>query len=150
MYKTLRVTRLYIEKYLKIRTKEGTIVPFKMNKAQIRLMQLVDDLEKAGKPVRILVLKARQMGFSTLTEGIIYKKTATRRFVNSFIIAHKDDATTNLFNMSKLYHDENPMRPMLKTSNAKELLFENPTRNQATMYHFKCAICYHIGRLLTY
>ena len=131
MYKTLRVTRLYIEKYLKIRTKEGTIVPFKMNKAQIRLMQLVDDLEKAGKPVRILVLKARQMGFSTLTEGIIYKKTATRRFVNSFIIAHKDDATTNLFNMSKLYHDENPMRPMLKTSNAKELLFENPTRNQA-------------------
>lgn len=129
MYKVLQDTRLYIESFLKIRTKEGKIVPFKMNQAQIRLEQLVDELEKAGKPVRILVLKARQMGFSTLTEGMIYKKTATRKNVNSFIIAHTDDATTNLFNMSKLYHEENPVRPMLKASNAKELLFENPSRN---------------------
>lgn len=50
--------------------------------------------------------------------------------MNSFIITHKDDATTNLFNMSKLFQERNPARPLLKNSNAKELIFENPTKNK--------------------
>lgn len=50
--------------------------------------------------------------------------------MNSFIITHKDDATTNLFNMSKLFQEKNPVKPLLKNSNAKELIFENPTKNK--------------------
>jgi len=69
------------------------------------------------------------MGFSTLTEALIYYRTATRKNVSSFIITHKDEATANLFRMSKLYQEKNPVRPMLKNSNAKELIFENPTKN---------------------
>lgn len=129
-YELLRNTRLYIEHFLKIKTKESKIVPFRMNEAQRRLYALVEQLREEGKPVRIIILKARQMGFSTLTEGLIYQDTATKENVNSLIITHKDEATTNLFNMSKLFHTHNPMRPMTRNSNAKELIFQNPSKNQ--------------------
>ncbi|WP_458407784.1 hypothetical protein, partial [Anaerotignum sp.] len=130
IYKTLADPKKYIESYLQIQTKENKIVPFRLNSAQIRLYELIMKLQAEGKPVRIIILKSRQMGFSTLTEALIYYRTATRKNTNSFIITHVDDATTNLFNMFKLYQEKNPMRPMQKNSNAKELLFENPTKNE--------------------
>ena len=129
MYKVLRDPRLYIENFLKIKTKRSTVEGFKLNSAQIRLYELIQKQKAEGRPVRIIILKARQMGFSTLTEGLIYHSTATQKNVSSLIITHKDEATTNLFNMSKLFHEHNPVRPMLKNSNAKELIFENPTKN---------------------
>ena len=67
------------------------------------------------------------MGFSTVTEAILFKKTATKHNVNSGIVAHKEDSTTNLFEMSKLYYENlpEPMKPARKKSNAKELVFNN-------------------------
>lgn len=129
-YDVLRDAKKYIEAFLCIKTKESEIVPFRLNSAQKRLYECIKEQQAAGKPIRIIILKSRQMGFSTLTEALIYYKTATRSNVNSFIITHKDDATTNLFNMSKLFQERNPARPLLKNSNAKELIFENPTKNK--------------------
>ena len=113
-YKVLQDPRLYIESFLKIKTKESRVENFRLNSAQLRLYQLITKQKKEGKPVRIIILKARQMGFSTLTEGLIYHSTATQKNVSSLIITHKDEATTNLFNMSKLFHEHNPVRPMQK------------------------------------
>ena len=123
-------TRDYIEHCLKIRTKSGEIIPFKLNAAQRKLYGIVHDQHAAGKPVRIIILKARQLGFSTLTEGMIFHACATRKNVNALIVAHREDATNNLFRMSKLFYDElpAPVKPMLRASNAQELLFENPSR----------------------
>lgn len=129
-YEVLRDAQKYIEAFLCIKTKENKIVPFRLNSAQKRLYECIREQQAAGKPIRIIILKSRQMGFSTLTEALIYYKTATKKNVNSFIITHKDEATTNLFNMSKLFQERNPARPLLKNSNAKELIFENPTKNQ--------------------
>lgn len=119
----------YIESCLKIRTKEGKLTKFVLNSAQKKLLAKIEELKALGKPIRIIILKARQMGFSTLTEGAIFQSTATTKLTNSLIIAHKEDASTNLFNMSKLFYEELPagIRPMKKASNAKELIFENPT-----------------------
>lgn len=130
-YSVLTDTKKYIEKFLHIRTKDGRIVPFRLNESQLRLYEVICTEEEKKKPIRIIILKSRQMGFSTLTEGIIYKKTATRKLRNALIITHKDEATSNLFNMSKLFYEKSPewVRPMLKNSNAKELIFENPTKN---------------------
>lgn len=128
-YEVLRDAKKYMESFLQIKRKDGKIVPFRLNSAQIRLYETIRQQEEAGKPLRIIILKSRQMGFSTLTEALIYYRTATRKNVSSFIITHKDEATANLFRMSKLYQEKNPVRPMLKNSNAKELIFENPTKN---------------------
>lgn len=130
-YSVLADTKKYIEHFLIIRTKEGKEVPFRLNESQLRLYEVICAEEAKKKPIRIIILKSRQMGFSTLTEGIIYKKTATKKLINSLIITHKDEATSNLFNMSKLFYEKSPewVRPMLKNSNAKELKFENPTKD---------------------
>ncbi len=130
IYEVLRDPKKYIESFLYIKTKKNEIVRFRLNSAQKRLYDLIMRLQAEGKPVRIIILKSRQMGFSTLTEAMIYYKTATKKNVNSLIITHKDEATTNLFNMSKLYQERNEARPMQKNSNAKEVLFENPTKDQ--------------------
>lgn len=119
----------YIESFLKIRTKEGKLVPFKLNSSQLRLLKKIEDLEKQGKPIRIIIAKSRQMGFSSLTEGLIFKRTATNKLTNSLIVSHTVDGSTALFNMSKLFYEEMPapLRPMKKNSNSKELVFENPS-----------------------
>ena len=120
----------YIESCLKIKTKSGTVVPFRLNDAQRKLYAVAKKQQDAGKPVRLIILKARQLGFSTLTEGLIFHACATRRNTNALIVAHREDATANLFRMSKLFYDElpAPVKPMLRASNAQELVFENPSK----------------------
>ena len=120
-------TKQYIEQYVKIRDKAGNIIDFIINEPQQRLYDIIKKLKKEKKPIRIVILKARQMGFSTLTESILFKETTTKFNVNTGIITHQDEATTNLFNMSKRIYDYLPdeMKPALKNSNAKELIFDN-------------------------
>lgn len=124
------IARDYIENCLKIKTKSGTVVPFRLNDAQQKLYAVAKRQQDAGKPVRLIILKARQIGFSTLTEGLIFHACATRKNVNALIVAHREDATANLFRMSKLFYDElpAPVKPMLRASNAQELVFENPSK----------------------
>ena len=124
----------YMEKFLKIRDKNANLIPFKINDAQELFEAEIQKCEKEGKLKRFIVLKARQMGFSTFTEGYIFHDTTTNSFKNSMIIAHEDKATQNLFNMSKLYYEELPsaIKPMIKYSNGKEFTFENPTNDPLT------------------
>ena len=125
------IARDYIENCLKIRTKSGAVLPFKLNAAQQKLYEVARKQQEQGKGVRIIILKARQLGFSTLTEGLIFHCCATRKNTQALIVAHREDATANLFRMSKLFYEElpEPIKPMMRTSNAQELLFENPTRS---------------------
>ena len=120
-------TKKYIEEFLKIKNKKSEIISFKLNYPQQKLYDIIKQERRLHKPVRIIILKARQMGFSTLTEAILFKETATKFNVSTGIITHQEDATTNLFNMSKLFYTELPaeIRPQLLNSNAKELIFNN-------------------------
>ena len=122
-------TKRYIEKFIKIRTKEGKIIDFKLNSPQQRLYDIIKEQKQAKKPVRVIILKARQMGFSTLTESILFKETVTKFNRRTGIITHLASATTNLFNMSKLMLDNLPdeIKPSVKKSNAQELIFDNDT-----------------------
>lgn len=119
-------TKKYIEEYVKIRDKKSKIIPLKLNEPQLKYYNVIKELKKQRKPVRIIILKARQMGFSTETEAIFFKETVTKPNVNTAIVAHKEDSTTNLFNMSKLMYDQLPeaIKPDKKASNAKELVFD--------------------------
>lgn len=121
----------FMKNMLKIRNKDSQLVPFVPNSAQMKFNAIIDEDTKNGKPKRYIILKARQLGMSTFTEGYIYHDTSTREYVNSLIIAHEEKATMNLFSMSKLFYDECPLviRPLKKYSNGKELAFENPTTN---------------------
>lgn len=121
--------KIYIPNFLRIRNKDSELVKFKPNKPQRRLRDTIEKQRKSGKPVRIIILKARQMGFSTYTEADCFHQTATNSMFSSTIIAHEEQASQNLYNMFKRYYDNLPevLQPMRKRNNAKELLFENPT-----------------------
>lgn len=118
-------TKKYIEEYLKIRDKNSKIIPFKLNTPQMKLYNKIKELKQQHKPVRIIILKARQMGFSTLTEAILFKEVVTKHNVTAGIITHESKATNNLFAMSKLYYDNLPvqMKPKTVARNAQELIF---------------------------
>ena len=121
----------YMENALIIRTKDGKLMPLKMKPAQDLLYDVIREEHRLCKPIRIVVLKARQLGTSTGTEGMMFQDAATRPLVQTLIVAHRDDSTANLFRMNKLFYDCLPreLRPMKKASNAKELVFENPTKD---------------------
>jgi hypothetical protein len=119
----------YAPRMLKIRTKEGKLSNFKLNTMQRKIDETIERLKVEGKPVRIIILKYRQGGASTYTEGRIFHSTSMNTLTNSLIVAHEEAASTNLFNMSKVFYDElpNELKPMRKNSNSKEIVFENPT-----------------------
>ena len=125
---------LYIQTFLKIIDKKGHTVPLILNEPQKRLYEIIKEQWNQGKPVRIIILKARQMGFSTLTGAIIFWMAATAYYVRCMIVAHKEDATNNLFQMYRRFYDNLPQRikPMIQASNAQELVFDRPTRYKGT------------------
>lgn len=131
-YKLKHDRRWYIENFLQIRNKKAEIVPLKLNIAQQKVMDIIEHDEKLGIPKRYIVLKARQMGLSTLFEALIFQDTSTSKNKNALIIAHEEPASQNLFQMSKLYYENLPdlIRPMKKYSNGKILAFENPETDE--------------------
>ena len=127
----LRNAGYYLENFIFIRTKDQKLTRLKMKPAQKKLYDIMERERAAGRPVRIVILKARQLGFSTVVEALFFHDTATRRLVQTLIIAHSSDATTKLFQMNKLFFDMLPkkLRPMRKNSNAREIVFENPEKD---------------------
>ena len=108
-----------------IRTKSGELKPLIPNPAQNLLLAKVQKCLDEKRPVRIRILKARQLGFSTLIEAIIYAFTSRREGFNSLVIADDDDGSAKLFAMNKLFHEKlaPEFRPDLKKSNEIALEF---------------------------
>lgn len=116
----------YAWNVLKIRTKEGSVKPFSLNKAQKHIHALLEDqLKKTGR-IRAIILKGRQQGCSTYVEGRFFWRVTHAKGVRAFILTHLDEATQNLFEMSQRFYEYCPliMKPQASTENAKELQFK--------------------------
>jgi len=115
----------YAKGNLYIKSKDAEIVKFEPNIAQRALIERVVYLLENNLPIRIIVLKARQMGLSTAIEALIYWYTTTHKNVTAAIIAHEDPASRNLYNMFKRYYDNsNPLfKPNRKYDTRSDLTF---------------------------
>lgn len=116
----------YAPRCLKIRAKSGAVYPFRLNAAQTYLHRRLEEQKAKTGKVRALVLKGRQQGCSTYTEGRFFHRVSHRRGTKAFILTHLDEATNNLFGMAKRFYEHCPevVRPSLRASNAKELIFD--------------------------
>jgi hypothetical protein len=117
----------YSRSILRIRPKSGgSPVPFIMNTAQRHIHRCIATQEQSTGKVRAIILKGRQQGASTYTEGRFYWRITHRRGVKGYILTHEQKATDNLFGMVERYYQEAPTeyRPHLGASNAKELIFD--------------------------
>lgn len=115
----------YAKHALKIRTKEGEIKPLVLNEAQQRLNDAIEkQVETEGK-IRVIILKARQMGLSTVVGGRLYHWTSQHKAQKCLVITHHSDSTKALFDMTKRFHDQCPeiLKPQTRYSSRRELAF---------------------------
>lgn len=78
----------------------GELIPFVMNRAQRKFHEIVMNDIEAGRPVRIIALKARQHGISTYIQMLFswIQKVKKKRW-NSVVCAHFNDAAKNIRSM---------------------------------------------------
>ncbi len=125
----------FIEELLWIKTKKRELVPLKYNEEQLKIYNTITRERSENKPVRVIVLKCRQTGVSPEAESLMFQETSTHSNVDSMIIAHNIESTNHLFKMSKLFNDKldsNTYKPMVSSSNRKEIIFENPNKRDRT------------------
>mgnify|MGYP007069870886 CR=1 FL=1 len=78
----------------------GTDVLFRLNRAQRRLINRYEKKRKAGKPIRIILLKARQWGGSTATQlYMAWLQLIHKVGLNSLIIAHQGTGSDEIKDM---------------------------------------------------
>lgn len=105
--------------------KEGELVKLVLNVAQRHILSYVTRATVLGKPIRLVVLKGRQQGASTLIEAWQLWRVTQAKAKRAFVLAHDADATTTIFGQAKLGYDKLPdhLKPSVKASNKRELAF---------------------------
>lgn len=125
---------LYFEKCLKIRNKDAQIVPFQTNEAQDKLIKIINDW-KASEPneskrptLYIIILKARQLGFSTATEGVFFHDLNFSFNKVAMIVSFDEDSAVTINDMADRFYKYMPqvLKPKRRPSRNKGILFENP------------------------
>ena len=119
-------TKKYIEQFLQIRTKSAEVVPLRLNAPQQKLYAALAAQARAGKPLRAIVLKARQMGFSTLTEAMI-DIICMRSWTRTEILFIKKKMRSTPSRPTMLKGNPSVVRPHLLI-----ILYHNPAKMQQT------------------
>lgn len=121
---------------LKIEGKDGGLVPFELNKAQMIVWDETKRQIDAGLPVRIMILKGRQQGMSTLIQGMSMWLACTREGFKSMTIAHKlKPPAMELFGKVELMHRNLPPEIKAQVPQAagrqvgRRLKFDEPMRS---------------------
>lgn len=82
---------------IKVKNKDGEVVPFELNKSQKQLWKTIKKMDSEGRPVRIIILKARQLGMSTMVQAYLLWKAITKPGHGGLVVAHQEDAAAELF-----------------------------------------------------
>lgn len=107
---TLRLAPLVCQ--LPIVDKDGEIVRLQPKFAQRRWLEVADrQLNTTGK-VRTITLKARQVGFSTVTAAYGHTLLMVKPNSAGLTMAHENDASEHLLSMHSLFYDEGPYREL--------------------------------------
>ncbi len=118
--KKLRDPKFYLENFTKIKGKtQGSLIPFVLNEAQKDLFNTVKNNS------RIVILKCRQLGFSTAMVGWIYHNTITNPGTTSAIIGYNTQLTSELLDKVKTLYRTTPdeLKPTIHYDSRWEMSF---------------------------
>ena len=109
--------------------KRGAEGPFQPWESQELVLDVMAKMRAAGKAQRLMIIKARQLGMSTLIEALIAWRTMFFPNARGLVVSDDQDNSAELF--SKLLHiyDHMPwwLKPMLDRRKEERLLvFDNP------------------------
>ena len=122
----------WIAENLRIINKAGFLVPLEPNVGQYMLHSVMARQRAAGFPVRILLLKPRQVGWSTWTEAEAFFEINTIANRTALCTSADIDSTDMVFNMTKTFQNELPENLRRKTtaSSRKEIVYSAPHRSK--------------------
>jgi hypothetical protein len=113
----------------------GTLVPFELRPAQVKLWAVLADQQDRGAPLRAAILKARKLGCSTMAQGLMVQRTTLIPNHSAITIAHNIDTAGAILRMAEqMYHhlpdvddDELVLKPPIANRRRlKELRFGEP------------------------
>lgn len=118
----LKTPELWIKNFIRIVDKKGELIPFNLNEQQQHFM---DKKDKQN-----IILKARQLGFSTLTCALALYHACTKPNTHCLLVSYSQDSASALFDKLKSMYDTipEPMKPALFTKNKKELAMKNGSK----------------------
>lgn len=129
--------RYFIPRCLQIIPREGgELVPFVPNVGQDMVLDAVEEQLHAGEPVRVIVLKSRRWGISTLGEALVYWKTSLFANINGIVVAHKKQNTQEIFRIAKTFYDYDSrhqlgIAPEILASNELAIRFDTDRKTKA-------------------
>lgn len=116
----------FCPEFLKIQDIEtGDIIPFILNNIQEKIIDTFLREIAEGKPVRVIILKARKMGVSTVVEAFIYWLCYKRANRKAVIVGHELTASNILLDMINRFQDEmeEAIKPETAYSNERKIVF---------------------------
>jgi hypothetical protein len=109
----------YLENFVKIKGKTPGLIPFILNEAQKDLFNTLNINS------RVMILKARQIGFSSAVTGYLYHRTITTPGTNTALIGYNSDLTAELLDKVKTFYRTTPesLRPQIQYNSKYEISF---------------------------
>ncbi len=101
-------TSRWFQNNLKIIDRKNDLIPLIVNDQQRQTLFWVGMQLAAGVPVRIIILKARRLGMSTVITALGFYFAIVRKNYPAFACAHDADGTDTLRGMCKTFQEELP------------------------------------------
>lgn len=115
--------------YFQIVTKKGEEIPFALWESQDLVLEIMMQMKAQGKTQRIYIIKARQLGMSTLIEALIAWRCMFFPNARGIVVSDDQDNSAELFSKMLHIYDHMPwwLQPMLdRRKEEKLLVFDNP------------------------
>ena len=115
----------YSSKFHKIKTKLDGVQSLILRQYQKRFIDFVLDI---NGPKRVIALKPRQAGFSTICASLFSWYFTTRKNCSGLLMADKKDRTQEVAGIYHMYLEQLPsmMMPMISVRNSEKLWLDNP------------------------
>lgn len=109
---------------LSIRSERGRRIRFKPNRVQAHILAVRQKLLDEGKPVRLIVLKARRHGVTTLAQALGYCKVWLHKNQQVTTLAHTRESSETIFRIGDYFHQNLPgnVRPKRLTARSKRTI----------------------------
>lgn len=123
---TIFSPRWFLENCLWIVDKDANLVRFKLNREQDLLLRHVEICLANSLPVRILLLKARQIGATTFFTALGFWYAAMHTNAHYGIVAHRLDSAQSIFDKCKLFYNnlEPALRPATTQFSSEGIKFD--------------------------
>ncbi len=118
----------------RLKNKQGQVVPFKPNKVQKDILELIQKRIKEKGKARLIVIKGRQQGVTTLMQLLALSYVMTEPAFNSYTMAHDATVANDIFEQKIKFAFDN-LNQLIKNiyqtkrDNTRQLMFENELKS---------------------